>query len=343
MSVAYHPEEIIAIVSPEFQNGSTSELIRSIASLSTARPGDLSFLGNPKYKAKVANTAASIVLVPLNFVREPATDQLFLYVANPSTALAKVCSRIEQSLWPKPPPSIHSTASVDPTATIASTATIGPLCVVEGNVEIGEGSYLQGHIFVGHHTKIGRNCWIMPGCIISTACELGHRVRLQSGVVVGSDGFGYEFVAGHHEKVPQVGNVVVGNDVEVGANTTIDRARFSHTIIGEGTKVDNLVQIGHNVVIGRHCILCAQVGVSGSTTIEDYVILGGQVGVGGHITIARGTKAGGQTGIVNDTNPGTYLNGTPAISYVLERRLQVLHQRLPELFKRVSTLEGNPE
>lgn len=180
----------------------------------------------------------------------------------------------------------------------------------------------------------------MPGVTVTAECELGRRVRLQPGVVIGSDGFGYEFVKGRHEKVPQVGNVVIGDDVEIGANATLDRARFSRTVVGEGTKIDNLVQIAHNVVIGRHCILCSQVGISGSTTLEDYVVLGGQAGLGGHITIGKGAKAGGQAGITSDVAPGAFVNGTPAIPYMLERRLAVLHQRLPELVKRLDTLEA---
>ena len=208
---------------------------------------------------------------------------------------------------------------------------------------IGDGSVLVGSVHVGRGAQIGADCFIHPGCLIGPGCELRARVRLQPGVVIGSDGFGYEFVGGRHEKVPQIGIVVVEDDVEIGANSTIDRARFSRTVIGEGTKLDNLVQVGHNVVIGKHCILCAQVGISGSTTLEDYVVLGGQAGVGGHITLGKGTKAGGQSGIAFDTTPGSYLNGTPAMPYMVERRLQVLHQKLPDLFKRVEFLEGKRE
>jgi len=147
-------------------------------------------------------------------------------------------------------------------------------------------------------------------------------------------------VDGRHEKVPQVGIVEIGDDVEIGANTTLDRARFSRTVVGEGSKIDNLVQIGHNVIIGRHCLLCAQVGISGSTTLEDYVVLGGQAGLGGHIRLGKGTKAGGQAGITADLPPGSFVNGTPAIPYLLERKIAVLQQRLPDLFKRVDTLEA---
>ena len=339
MQVTFTSEEIRAIVGPVRAEGSTSESIRDIAALAQAGPGDLTFLGNPKYKAGVPACRASVVLLPLDYAGEPAANQLFLFVENPSVALARLCARIEQSLWPRPIPGIHASAVVSPTAVVAPTVSLGPLCVVEDGAEIGAGTILQGSVFVGRQARIGEHCWLQPGVVVSNECVVGRRVRLQPGVVIGSDGFGYEFVHGRHEKVPQVGVVVIGDDVEIGANSTIDRARFSRTVVGEGTKIDNLVQIAHNVVIGRHCILCAQVGISGSTVVEDYVILGGQAGIGGHITIGKGSKLGGQTGLAVDAAPGSYLNGTPALPYVLERRLQVLHQKLPELFKRVEYLE----
>ena len=341
--VSFSSEEIIAIVAPERTAGGTTEKIRDIASLASATAGDLSFLGNLKYKSQVAATRASIVLLPGDFAGEPAPNQLHLYVQKPSAALAGICARIEQQLWPKPAPGVHPSASVAAGAMIAPDATVGPLCVVEANAVVGARSHLQASVYLGRNARVGEDCWVMPGCVIAADCVLGHRVRLQPGVVIGGDGFGYETVNGRHEKIPQIGSVVLENDVEIGANSTIDRARFSRTVIGEGTKIDNLVMIGHNVVIGKHCILCSQVGISGSTTLEDYVVLGGQAGVGGHITIGKGSKAGGQTGIAFDVAPGSYLNGTPAIPYMLERRLQVLHQRLPDLFKRVEALEKKPE
>lgn len=340
MHLAYRPEDIVAFVAAERTAGATTEVIRDIASLGSARSGDLSFLGNKKYRAEIAATKASVVLVPLDYDGAPQTNQLFLYVANPSAALAQVCARIEQSLWPKPPAGVHPTAFVAPGARVSPTATIGPLCVVEEEAVIGAGTVLHASVHVGRGAQIGENCLILSGCIIGAACELRQRVRLQPGVVIGSDGFGYEFVNGRHEKVPQIGIVVVEDDVEIGANSTIDRARFSRTVIGEGTKIDNLVQVAHNVVIGKHCILCAQVAIAGSATLEDYVVLGGQVAVAGHITLRKGTKAGGQTGIAFDTEPGSYLNGTPARPYMLDRRLEVLRQKLPELFKRVDFLEA---
>ena len=161
----------------------------------------------------------------------------------------------------------------------------------------------------------------MPGCVVAAECVLKNRVRLQPGVIIGSDGFGYEFVDNRHERVPQVGTVVIGDDVEIGANSTLDRARFSATTVGEGTKIDNLVQVAHNVVIGRHCIICAQAGISGSTTLEDYVVLGGQAGLVGHITVGRGAKVGAKTGVNEDLPPGAVVQGTPCLPLMLEQRI----------------------
>ena len=339
MQVSFTAAEIAAITQPLSTRGATSEAIRGLAALSDATAGDLTFLGNPKYKSAVPGTRASLVFLPVDFVGEPAPGQLYLLVENPSVAFARVCARIEQSLWPKPSGGVHPTASVSAAARVAATATVGPLCVVEAGAVIGERAHVQAQVFVGRNAIVGDECWLMPGVILAAECVLGRRVRLQPGVVIGSDGFGYEFVQGRHEKVPQIGSVVIGDDVEIGANTTIDRARFSRTFIGEGTKIDNLVQIGHNVVIGRHCMICAQVGISGSATLEDFVVLGGQAGVAGHITIGKGVRAGGRAGLNADLPPGGFVTGNPAIPMMLERRITLLTQRLPELFKRVATLE----
>jgi UDP-3-O-[3-hydroxymyristoyl] glucosamine N-acyltransferase len=340
MQVSFSPSDIIAIVQPVAARGATTETICSLAALASAQPGDLSFLGNAKYKAEVPLTRASLVLLPVDYVGEPSANQLFLLVENPSMALARVCARIEQSLWPKPSPGVHPSAVVASGAHIAATATIGPLCVVEAGAVIGERAHLQAQVFVGRNARIGHDCWLMPGVVVATECVLGQRVRLQAGVVIGSDGFGYEFAQGRHEKVPQVGSVRLGDDVEVGANSTLDRARFSRTEIGEGTKIDNLVQIAHNVVIGKHCLICAQVGISGSTTLGDYVVFGGQAGIAGHLTVGKGAKAGGRAAITADVPAGTFVNGNPAIPYQLERRLVILNHRLPDLFKRVAALEA---
>lgn len=339
MQVTFPPADIQAITQPKRVLGATTETVRGIAALKPAGPGDLSFLGNAKYRSEVAASRASVVLLPLDYEGVPQADQLFLFVDNPSAALALLCARIEQALWPKPAPGIHPTACVAAGAKVAASATVGPLCVIEAGAVVGERSHVQAQVFVGRDAVIGEDCWLMPGTVLAAECVLKNRVRLQPGAVIGSDGFGYEFTAGRHEKIPQVGNVVIEDDVEIGANSTVDRARFSRTVIGQGTKIDNLVQVAHNVVIGRHCIICAQVGLSGSTTLEDYVVLGGQAATAGHLTVGKGVKAGGRAGIISDIAPGAFVNGNPAMPYMLERRIAVLQQRLPDLFKRVDALE----
>ncbi len=339
MQVQLTAAEIATLTDAKSQRGATAAVVRGLAALAEAGPGDLTFLGNAKYKADVPATRASVVLLPADYSGEPQPGQLYLLVANPSVALARVCARLEQALWPRPAPGIHASAVVAPGARVAASATVGPLCVIEAGSVVGERAHLQAQVFVGREAVVGDDSWLMPGVIVAAECRVGRRVRLQPGVVIGSDGFGYEFAQGRHEKVPQVGHVEIGDDVEIGANTTLDRARFSRTSVGEGTKIDNLVQIAHNVRIGRHCLICAQVGISGSAILEDYVVMGGQAGSAGHLTIGKGAKAGGRAGIVGDVPPGAFVNGNPAVPYMLERRMTALSQRLPELFKRVGALE----
>lgn len=339
MEIAFAPEEIVAAVQPLELRGGTDRTITGIAGLESAGPGDISFLGNPKYKTEVARTRASVVLLPAGFEGQPQAGQCFLLVPNPSAALGVLCARIERSLWPRPAPGIHPTAVIEPGARIAASATVGPLCVVEAGAAIGERTYLQAQVFVGRGARIGDEGWLMTGARVATDCILGHRVRLQPGAIVGSDGFGYEFVQGRHERLPQIGNVILEDEVEVGAGSTIDRARFNSTVIGQGTKIDNLVQVGHNVRIGKHCLLCAQAGVSGSTVLEDYVVLGGQAGLAGHLRLGKGVQVGAQAGINCDWPAGAQLRGTPALPFMQEQRIQVLRNKLPELFKRVAALE----
>lgn len=340
MIFAFSAAELASLLAARSTRGGTSATIRNIAALKDAQPGDLSFLGNPKYKPEVASTRASVVLLPADFEGEPPANQLWLLVDNPSAALATLCARLEASLWPRPPAGIHPSAVVDPSAQIDPSATVGPLCVIEAEAVVGPRTVLQAQVFLGRAARVGTDSWLMPSAHVATGCVIGARVRLHAGVVVGADGFGYEFQDGRHVKVPQVGIVEIQDDVEVGANTAFDRARFSRTIVGQGTKIDNLVQVGHNVVIGRHCIICAQVGISGSATLEDYVVLGGQAGVAGHLTIGKGAKADGQTGINTTLAPGTFWKGSPCLPYQLEQRINVLRQRLPDLFRKVDSIAG---
>jgi UDP-3-O-[3-hydroxymyristoyl] glucosamine N-acyltransferase len=339
MQVAFTLAEIAAITRPTRTAGSTTETIRGIASLGSAVAGDVTFLGNAKYKGSVAATKASLVLLPGDYAGEPGPNQAYLFVDSPSVALARLCSRLEQALWPKPAPGIHPSASVAPGATIAASATVGPMCVVEAGARVGERTHLQSGVMVGRATIVGEDCWLMHGSVVQAECTLGSRVRLHPGVVIGSDGFGYEYVAGRHEKVPQVGTAVIGDDVEIGANSTVDRARFGRTCVGDGTKIDNLVQVGHNVVIGKHCMICAQVGIAGSVTLGDYVVVGGQCGLAGHITIGSGAMLAAKSGVKEDIPPKTSVWGSPSLPLLLEQKIVILRSRLPELFKRVDALE----
>lgn len=339
MQIAYSVEQLQRLSGAEDKIGDYEGVVHGIASLREAEPGDLSFLGNKKYTPEVKESRASIIIVPRDYNGDPRPNQVYLKAPNPSLALARICAELESQLWPWPEPGIHPSAVVAEDAEIASDAHIGPNCVIESKARVGAGSWLQAMTYVGRGASIGERCWLRPRVTIYADCVLGDRVRVHSGAVIGSDGFGYESPGGIHEKVPQIGNVVIGNDVEIGANTTIDRARFSSTRIGEGAKIDNLVQIAHNVQIGAHCLIVAQAGVSGSTVLEDHVVLAGQAGVTGHLKLAAGTIVGAQGGVHFDTEAGKYYRGSPALEASLANRIHILSKRLPELFKRLEKLE----
>lgn len=339
MKFTFSLEEIRRLIGDCQVEGDGVSMIEGIASLQEAEPGDLSFLGNKKYTAEVANSRASVLLLPYDYKGSPREKQVFLRMENPSLALARICAVIESRLWPRPLPGVHPTAVIDPTAKIGKDVHIGPHCVIGAETVVGDRAVLQGQVYLGNKVSIGSESWLHPKVTVLDHCIIGERVRLHPGCVIGSEGFGFETVNGRHEKVPQIGNVVVENDVEIGANTTIDRARFNSTRICEGTKIDNLVQIGHNVVVGKHCLIVSQVGVSGSTILEDYVVLAGQAGITGHLRLGRGTVVGAQCGLHYNTKPGTYHRGSPALEASIANRVDVLRKRLPELFKRVGAIE----
>lgn len=339
MEIDYQLEDIQKIIGEVQCSGTTASRIKGIASLAEANSSDLSFLGNPKYKNEVRATQAAVVLLPKNYEGEPRNNQVYLRVDNPSLALAKICDEIERWLWPSKPQQIHPTAFIDPTASVAKTAFVGPFCFVGKDSIIGNNVILESHVFVGNEVRVGDNSWIKPHVSILDYCVVGKRVRVDANAVIGSDGFGYETVKGEHLRVPQVGNVVIEDDVGIGAGTTIDRARFKETRIGQGTKIDNLVQIAHNVIIGKNCLIVAQTGISGSTELEDNVILGGQVGLVGHIRIRKGAIIGAKSGVNNDVEAGAYIRGSPPYPVMEAMRIEIYKKRLPGLFKRVTKLE----
>jgi UDP-3-O-[3-hydroxymyristoyl] glucosamine N-acyltransferase len=341
MTIAFTIQELAAITEARSVEGGSATAIAGIASLAEAGPSDLSFLGNPKYASEVATSRAGAILVPKEHVGAPAPGQAFLRVDKPSYALALVCSVLEARLWPKPAAGRHPSAVIAAGAQVDPSATLGPLCVVEEGARIGPGAVLDAHCHIGRHAVVGPDCWLRSGVKVGDYCTLGARCRIQPGAVIGAEGFGYEPVGGEIRRIPQVGVVVLEDDVEVGANTTLDRARFSRTFVGRGTKIDNLVQVAHNVRIGRQCLITAQVGIAGSTTLGDHCVLGGQAGVAGHLTLGDRVRLGAQTGLFEDVPADGFMNGTPAVPFGLERRMVVLSRRLPELFKKVDSLAAS--
>ena len=339
MAFVFSLQRIFKILSADAESaGSFSGDVTGIASLNRARKGDLSFLGNNKYASQVAGSEASVLLLPKDYQGEPAAGQLYLKVEHPSFALAMICREIERQLMPLPVAGIHPSAVVHPSAKVSPEASIGPLCVVEEAAKV-DAAILGSQVHVGKHASVGSQAHLFPRVTLGDYCEIGARNRVHAGAVIGSDGYGYEFVDGAHQRVPQVGTVVTAADVDIGANTTIDRARFGATYIGAGTKIDNQVQIGHNVRIGKHCLLVAQVGISGSTEIGDGVVIGGQAGVAGHLRIGDGAMIAGGAAIVKSVAAGAKMRGSPATEMALHNRIIVLQRKLPELFKRFDHLE----
>ncbi|MDQ8179841.1 UDP-3-O-(3-hydroxymyristoyl)glucosamine N-acyltransferase [Pelagicoccus sp. SDUM812005] len=313
--------------------------ITGVASLGDAQRGDATFVASAKYLEELAKTEASLVVLSKDLEATPKSGQLFLRVENPSIEIAKLCELISQKMWEKPQPGIHRLANIDPSAEIDASACIDAFVTVAAGARIGPGCVIASGCFIGPACELGADCQLSANVTLERDTVVGKRVRIHAGTVLGSDGFGYEFQDGRHRKVPQVGSVLVGDDVEIGANTTVDRGRFGPTRIGEGSKIDNLVQIGHNVVVGKHNILCAQVGIAGSTKLGDYVVMGGRAGASGHIEIGPGAQLAGQCVAYSDLEGGAKYGGAPAIPLVAYQRITVITRRLPELFKRLTQLE----
>jgi len=319
--------------------GDDATVIRGVAGIREAQAGEITFIANSRYDSHLADTMASAVICS----REPRDSPVpLVQVDNPYLAFQKVVRLFRPELY-RPLPGVHATAVVSPAATIGEGASVGAHCVVEAGARIGARTVLMPGCYVGVQAAIGEDCLFYPNVSLREECVVGSRCILHSGAVIGADGFGFAFDAGRYHKVPQVGIVQIGDDVEVGANTTIDRATTDATRIGDGTKIDNLVQIGHNVQIGRHCIIVSQVGISGSTRLEDFVVIGGQAGLAGHITVGQGANIGGQAGVSKSVPAKAVVWGTPAQPLTLIKRINAYLQRLPQLFQRTKSLEARVE
>ena len=329
-------QELVAHIGVELPVGTPDLEITGPASLLEARSGEVSFFGNPRYLSQLRLSKASAVIVPLDFNEE--VPSLLLRVANPSEVFARIVRMfLPDEIIPKQ--GVHPSASVDATVNLGEGVSVGALAVIGENAVIGAGSIIGEGCIIGPETRLGSGCRLYPGAIIRERCLLGDRVIVQPGAVIGSCGFVYELVEGRQRKIPQTGIVEIGNDVEIGANTTVDRARFGRTVIGEGSKIDNLVQIAHNVQIGPHSIICSQVGISGSTRTGSHVTLAGQVGLAGHLEIGDNAILGAKAGVSKNVPAGSLLIGAPAKPIKEWKEMNFYISQLHKLFERVKALE----
>jgi UDP-3-O-[3-hydroxymyristoyl] glucosamine N-acyltransferase len=319
-------------------DGDPTRVVTGVAPLDSAGPDQISFLTDPRYREAARVSRAGAFLVPPDVADLPAP---MLRCPAPQQALISLLR-----LFHPPAPAV---AGVDRTAVVAAdarvdpAATVGALCVVEAGAVIGPRVRLHALVHVGAGVEIGEDSVVYPHVSLREGVRVGRRVVIHAGAVLGADGFGFAFDGSAHRKIPQVGGVRIEDDVEIGANTTIDRATFGDTIVRRGTKIDNLVQVGHNVEVGEHSLLVAQVGISGSSRLGRGVVLGGQVGVADHVTLGDGVMAGAQAGIPADVEAGTRVLGTPARPMAQAKRIMVAESRLPELLQRVRALEQRLE
>ncbi len=316
--------------------GNPNAKISGISGIREARPGQLAFIAYPRYASAAAKTQATAVLADEKWSRP--CSSILIRVKNPDQAFA------ETAKWFAPPPvirkpGIHPTAVIADHVNLGKDVSIGPYCVLEPGVKIGDHCVFSAFCYIGHETVIGNDCQFYSHVTTREYTQIGNHVIIHNGTVIGSDGFGYTEEGDTRKKIPQIGIVVIGNDVEIGANATVDRARFGQTRIGNGVKIDNLVQIAHNVIIGDNCVLVSQAAVSGSTIIGDRTIMAGQAGIVGHVVIGSDVIIGAQAGITKDIPSGTYMLGSPAISYEKFGKIHAHTMRLPALKEKILILE----
>lgn len=332
--------EIVSLVGGTLLRGDAAKEIRGFGSLDQAAEDSVSFFGNAKYREQLEATAAGVVLVPSADEKVPEGVAL-VQVENPIMAFDVIIREngVKAPAFVAGVSSaafVHEEAIVDP-----SSVSILPNATVAAKASVGKGSRIGSGTVISDGAVIGEDCEIGPNVTVREGCIIGDRVIIHPNVVIGGDGFGFEFIDGRHQKIDQLGIVRIENDVEIGASTTIDRARFGETVIGEGTKIDNQVQIGHNCIIGKHCIIVAQTGISGSTRIGNYVTLAAQCGIAGHLEIADQTTCGGRSGVIQSiTEPGGTYFGYPARPLKENRRESMRIKQLGALLKRVKKLEA---
>ncbi len=334
--MVYRLAELAGLVGGRVE-GNPERVVEAIRSLETAGPRDLSFLKDPRYRGQAAASAAGALLVGPSLADAAALGRDLLVADDPSYALARLLAVLHPE--ERREPGVHPTAILEPGCAVDRQAHVGPYAVIGAGSRIGAGAAVLAFVAVGRGCVVEEGAVLHPHAVLYDGTEVGARTIVHAGVVLGADGFGYATHGGAHHKVPQVGRVVLESDVEVGANSTIDRAALGETRIGAGTKIDNLVQIGHNVRVGRHCILCGQAGIAGSARLGDGVVLAGQSGVSGHIELGDGVQVAAKSAALSSLPAGSVVAGIPAVEMRKWRRQTVLLARLEEMSRRVRALE----
>lgn len=307
--------------------------IDNVAELEDANESSLCFYENKKYLPLLKNLKAGLVIVPLDFDKKDLPNNNLYFTEKPYLAFNQAVSGLMDRDKVSKAKSIHPTVVSGESCVLGNDIQIGPNVIIGDGVTISEGTIIESNCVIGDNVSIGRDCHIYPNTSIYSETEIGDRVTIHAGAAIGADGFGYLLHDNKHQKINHIGKAVISDDVEIGANTCIDRGTIGKTFIGRGTKIDNLVQIGHNCKIGQHSVLCAQVGLAGHTKIGSFVYLAGQVGAAGHLKIGDGAMVGAQSGIANNLEAGKKFFGTPAIDAGLQKRIIVCIKKLPDLVR----------
>ena len=334
-------QEICEFVGGELQGDGNIE-IQGVSGIKEALQGEITFVANSKYRSEMSRTRASAIIVSEDMV---SADKPTIRVKNPYFAFVRV---LEMFSWRKRTQvhyGIHGTAVIGENVSLGERVSIQAHVVIGDNVEIGDDTIVGPLCYIGNDTQVGQGVLIYPNVTIREEISIGDRVIIHSGAVIGSDGFGFAKVSDRHHKIPQIGTVIVEEDVEIGANTTIDRATMTNgaTIIKRGTKIDNLVQVAHNVVIGEDCLLAGQVGIAGSVEIADRVTLAGQAGVAGHLKIDANTVVAAKAGVTKDISGNQFVSGFPAVEHTRDLRMMAALSRLPETLSTIQTLQKRIE
>jgi len=337
--MTFPASQIALIVSGQIE-GDANAAVASFGKIEDAQQGQLTFLANPKYEEFLYTTQASVIIINDSFTPRQAVNATLIRVPDAYTAFATLLAKY-QEIMQQQLTGIQQPSYIATTATYGQNVFIGAFTYIGENVKLGNNTKVYPNSFIGDNVTIGENCIIHPGVKIYHDCVVGNYVNIHAGAVIGSDGFGFAPQPdGSFKKVPQLGNVVIEDHVEIGANATIDRATISSTLIKSGAKLDNLIQIAHNVEVGNSTVIAAQAGVSGSTKIGNGVMIGGQAGIVGHITIGDGAKINAQSGVSKSLEAGKAVTGSPAYDYTAALRSQAVTRKLPELEKRVKELEA---